>query len=316
MTKQVTTAEAADFLKNNDGYCILTHRRPDGDTLGSAAGLCVALRGMGKTAYVAANPEAAGRYEVFVRDLTPPANFTPDNVISVDTAAKDLLPKEFETLAERVKLSVDHHANGGMFSENILLAPECAATGELVVLLLKEMGAVLNADIARPLYVAIVSDTGCLRYENTTSRTLRIAADLKDAGVDTAAINTDFFEKKTFSRLALEALLMEDAEILPGGRVAVLRLTLDKMKRANATLDDTDNISSLARMISGVEIGVTLREETDGTVKVSLRTGRGYNAAEICAKLGGGGHPRAAGCTVRAGIGEARDIVLRAIEEA
>jgi phosphoesterase RecJ-like protein len=315
MAKHLTLTEASNFLKSNDNYCILTHRRPDGDTLGSAAGLCLALRSIGKAAYVAANPEAAGRYEVFVRELTPPIDFVPESVISVDTAAKDLLPKAFETLAGRVKLSIDHHSNGGTFSENILLAPECAATGELVVLLLNEMGIALTMDIACALYIAIATDTGCLRYENTTARTLRIAADLKDAGVDTTAINTEFFEKKTFSRLALEAALMEDAEILPGGRIAVLKLSFDKMMRTNATLDDTDNISALARMIAGVEAGVMLREESDGTIKVSLRTGRDYDAGKICAKLGGGGHARAAGCTIKANINEAREIILKTIEE-
>ena len=313
MAALITLTEASDFLKDNDGYAILTHRRPDGDTLGSAAGLCLGLRSIGKTAYVAVNPESAGRFEHFVHDLHPPEGFVPANAVSVDTAAKDLLPAAFGAMAERVRLSIDHHPNGGLFAEETLLAPECAATGELVVLLLNEMGVELTADIARPLYVAIVSDTGCLRYENTTSRTLRVTADLKDTGIDAAIINMEYFEKKTFSRLALEAALFSDVEILIEGRVAVMRLTLEKIRQAQATLDDTDNISALAREITGVDVGITLRQERDGTTKVSLRTGSAYNAGKICARLGGGGHARAAGCTVKCGVEEARDIVLNAV---
>lgn len=309
----MTLAETANFMKSNNDYLILTHRRPDGDTLGSAAGLCLGLQSLGKRAYVAANPEAAGHFERFVKDLVSPPEFTALNIISVDTASKELFPKEFGGMVENVALAIDHHPNGGAYAARTLLNSTCAATGELVTLLLKEMGVDITPDIARPLYVAIVTDTGCLRYENTTSQTLRVTADLKDTGVNTAAINMEYFEKKTFSRLALEAALLQDVELLQEGRIAIMRLTFEKIEKTQASPDDTDNLASLAREIMGVEIGVTLREELDGETKISLRTGHAYDAGKICARLGGGGHARAAGCTVKLNADKAREAILNAI---
>lgn len=309
----MTISDAAVFLRDNDGYLILTHRHPDGDTLGTAAGLCLALRSIGKDAYVAKNPEVVGRFERLVNHLTPPEDFIPRTVISADTATAALFPKAYEELAKMTALSIDHHPGGGGFAKNLLLDTTCAATGELAALLLNEMGIEISKDIAYALFIAIITDTGCFRYECTTSRTLRVAADLKDTGLNTAEIITEFFETKTFSRLALESELLGDIEY--DGKIAIIFLTLEKIKITNASYDDIDGISSLPREIAGVEIGITLREENDGTTKVSLRTNTNYSASDICSKLGGGGHARAAGCLVKRDMSEARAEILNAVHE-
>lgn len=309
----MTISDAAVFLRENDDYLILTHRHPDGDTLGSAAGLCLALQGLGKTAYVARNPEVTGRFERLVNLLTPPDGYVPNTVVSVDTATAALFPKQFEELAKATALSIDHHPGGGAFAENLLLDTACAATGELVVLLLKEVNIEITQDIAYALYIAIVTDTGCFRYESTTSQTLRVAADLKDTGINTAEIITEYFETKTFSRLALESELLSD--MVYDGKIAIVFLTLEKITNTKATYDDIDGISSLPREIAGVEIGITMREEKDGSTKVSLRTSSNFSASAICARLGGGGHARAAGCLIKSGMDKAREQLLKTVRE-
>ncbi|MCL2081101.1 MAG: DHH family phosphoesterase [Oscillospiraceae bacterium] len=307
----LTLSETSVFLRENDGYIILTHRRPDGDTVGSAVGLCLGLRAVGKQAFIAKNPEIVGRFERMAGYLAPPDDFSPRTVLAVDTAARSLFPPAFEQMD--IDLSIDHHPGDGAYAKMSLLDDGSAATGELVARLLKEMRVELTLDMASALYVAIITDTGCFRFENTTSRTLRTVADLADAGIDMGALNTEYFVTKTPSRFALEAVLLRDVEYI--GRIAVAFLTLEKIFDSKASYDDLDGISSLVKTIVGVDIGVTLREEKNGSVKVSVRTVSGYLANGICAKLGGGGHARAAGCLLDCGIDQAREKVLGAIYE-
>jgi len=308
---EMTISEAAVFLRENDGYIILTHSHPDGDTIGSAAGLCLGLRAMGKQAYVARNPEVVGRFGHMVEHLEPPDDFIPKTVLSVDTADSALFPKCFGQLSKNVVLSIDHHPNNGSYAKNLLVDTACAATGELAALLLGALKVKLTHDIASVLYIAIITDTGCFRFENTTSRTLRIAADLIDTGINAAAINTDYFETKTLSRFALESELLRDIECV--GKTAVVFLTLEKISNTKAAYDDIDGISSLVKTIPGVEVGITLREESDDSVKASVRTSPNYAANSICSKLGGGGHARAAGCLIKGDISQAREKMLNAV---
>ncbi|GHV34565.1 phosphoesterase RecJ-like protein [Clostridia bacterium] len=315
----MTLKQTADFLKSRDDFLILTHRSPDGDTLGSAAGLCRGLRALGKTAHVAPNAEVGDRFRPLVSPLFPKRDGGGfETVVIVDTATAQLIPKSLKEYESAIELAIDHHPGGGQYAPHYLTDDTCAAVGELIFLLLTELGVELTPEIAEPLYVAIATDTGCLRYENVTSRTLRVAAELKDTGLATAPINTELFEKKTFSRLALEAALLQDVELLRGGRVAVMRLTREKIEYTDASDDDVDGISPLARQITGVEVGVLLREEEPDDngqpiTRVSVRTGPEFDAGATCAKLGGGGHKRAAGCVLGADLDYARDLVLNAI---
>jgi phosphoesterase RecJ-like protein len=208
-------------------------------------------------------------------------------------------------------LSIDHHRNGGAFARNLLLDADCSATGELMVLLLKQLNVKLTRDIAEPLYIAIATDTGCFRYGNSTGNTLRATAELLDTGINASAINSEHFEKKTVSRFAIEAELMRDIKSF--GKLAVMFLTIEKIEKTKATYDDLDGISALARTIAGVEIGVTLREEKDGSTKLSVRSASEYSALDICEKLGGGGHPRAAGALLKTDIETAYVETLNAI---
>ncbi|MCL2084790.1 MAG: DHH family phosphoesterase, partial [Oscillospiraceae bacterium] len=304
----MTLAEAAQFIRERDGFLIMTHKDPDGDTLGSAAGLCIGLRSMGKRAYVARDPDAQGRFIELAAGLYPPDggfNLSEAVIIAVDIAAPSLFPAALSQLAEHITLAIDHHPGGGAFAPLSLIDTVSAATGELVCLLLHELGVTFTLEMAEPLYIAIVTDTGCLRFDNTTSRTLRITAGLMDTGLKTGPINTELFERRALSRMALEAALLEDFELLAGGRVAMMFLTREKLERTAATVDDTDGIASMTRRIGGVEIGLLLREEQDGQTKFSVRTGPDYNAGHICAHLGGGGHARAAGATLDAPLAAA-----------
>ena len=251
---------------------LLTHVRPDGDTVGSAAALCRALRDMGKTAYLLPNPEITATYEPYAAPYWAPEGFAPAHVVSVDIAALNLLPDNAAVYAPRIELAIDHHGSHGFFAARTCLDADAAACGEIVHDIIALLTAV-TPDIALPLYVAIATDTGCFVYSNTTARTHRIAAALLDTGIDAAPVNKALFRTKSRTRLAMESRMTADMTLFDHDRVVVMTIPLSLRQELHATEADIEELSSLAALVEGSDCGVTLRELRPGVVKISLRTG-------------------------------------------
>lgn len=309
----MTTAEAARLLLGWDELLLLTHVRPDGDTVGSAAALCQALRDRGKTAYLLPNPELTATYAPYAAPYAAPEGFVPRHVVSVDIAALSLLPENARPYQDRIDLAIDHHPSQEFFARETCLEDESAACGEIVYNIITRLTPV-TPDIALPLYVAVSTDTGCFVYSNTTARTHRIAAALMDCGIDAAPVNKALFRTKSRTRLAMEAWMAEWAEYYDHDRVVVMQIPLSLCLDYKATEADVEELSSLAALVEGTDCGVTLRELKDGRVKISLRTGPRVNATEVCALLGGGGHAAAAGATLHGTLSEVKQAVLQAID--
>lgn len=310
----MTNKETVEFLRQRDHFLIINHCRPDGDAVGSAAALCLGLRGIGKQAVIWHNPQTTRRYLPYVAGLetdTVPENAT---LVSVDMATENLLPLNGAQFAGKIELSIDHHVSNEGYAAHTNVQPQCAACGELLLTLLKELGSVSH-EMANALYVAISTDTGCMRYSNVTANTLAAVAELKALGADTYPINKVMFSTKTIARLRLEAALTESVEFYAGGLVGLCSMTNALLDSLGADTDDTDDISGFARGIEGVEIAVMVQELREGGTKISLRTGEDYNASEICRLLGGGGHKAAAGATVQGSVAEAKAQVLQAIAQ-
>ncbi len=311
----MTPKQAAEFLKTHDNYLILTHLRPDGDTVGCAAGLCRALRGAGKTAYVLPNPEVHALFAPYLEGLLAPDGLQPDTVVSVDIAARGLFPDNAKPYLERVDLAIDHHPSQEFFARETCLDAKRAACGELVLEIVKELGP-LTAEIGTPLYVAISTDCGCFAYGNTSAATHRAAAELMDCGIPAAARNKRHVRTKTFKRLRLESALIAGMELFDGGTVAVVAVTLELMASLQATERDAEDIAALAGQLEGVKTSVTLREMAGGRCKLSLRTDPAdLDAGKVCALLGGGGHAAAAGASMDGTVQETKDAVLAAIHQ-
>ena len=293
----LTTAEAAQFLRAHDNYLILTHRRPDGDTLGCAAALCRMLRGIGKTAAILPNAEVVESYAPYVSGLCAAADYAFDTVVSVDLAALSLFPDNARSLSGRVDLAIDHHPSYEGFGAEACVFPAYAACGEILYEIAVELGQ-LTPEVALPLYVAVSTDTGCFVYSNVTANTHRVAAALIDTGIDFRAVNKKHFRTKTKKRLALEAELLSSMEFFDGGRVVVVSMPQSLLRRLELTENDTDDIASLGGFVEGQDCCITMKEQPDGAWKVSLRTGPRVNATKVCARFGGGGHRAASGCTI------------------
>ena len=309
--KTLTRSDCAKILLSHDNYAIVTHRRPDGDTIGSSAVLCMGLRQLGKTAYILENPEVTPKYAHLHHGLTKPACEDGDFVITVDVASPGMLPDCFKLLA--FDLRIDHHGNATSFTPVELVEPEAAACGEIVYGVLTEMGAELDIPMANALYTAISTDTGCFRYANTTADTFRVAAACAKAGAEVFNINQALFETNSLARLKVQAWMLQNAIFLQDGKIAICPLPKAVERDCGAGEDDLDNISGFPRTIEGVKLAATIREEGTNRVKMSVRAVPGQDASALCAKFGGGGHKGAAGASMNMTLDEAVEAVIAAL---
>ena len=301
---------AAGYLEALDNVLLLTHVRPDGDTIGSAAALCRALQDCGQTAYLLPNPEITATYAPYAAPYWAPDGWQAEHIVSVDIADASLLPENAQSYRDRIELAIDHHPSQTFFARNTCLEADSAACGEIVYEIIQHLTA-LTADIALPLYVAVSTDCGGFQYGNTTARTHRIAAALMDV-VDVAAVNKTLFRTKSRVRLAMESRMVADMKLFDHQRVVVMEIPLSLRQEMQATDADIEELSALPALVEGTDCGVTLRELRPGTVKVSVRTGPRVDACALCRILGGGGHHAASGATVEGTLDEARMAVLAA----
>ena len=314
MSARLTVRETADFLRTLDNVLILTHVRPDGDTVGCAAALCRALRALGKTAYMLPNPDITETYEPYAAPCWAPEGFVPAAVVSVDIATLNLLPDNALPYKGDICLAIDHHGSQEFFAARTCLDADAAACGEVMYEIVRTLTEV-TPDMALALYVAVSTDTGCFVYANTTARTHRIAAALMDCGIDVGPVNKALFRTKSPVRLAMEARMVADMELCDNGRVVVMSIPLSLCRELHATEADIEELSSLAALVQGTDCGITLRELKPGKVKLSLRTGPRVDASAVCRVLGGGGHKGAAGATVEGTMDDAKAAILRAYQE-
>ena len=301
--KILTRTETAQFLADHDHYAILSHRRPDGDTVGCSAFLCRMLRKMGKTAHVLENDEITAKYVNLHEGLTKKDPEEGDILVSTDVASPSMVPDCRKDL--HIHLRIDHHGSATSFTDMELVDPNAAACGEILWDMMEILGVELDEDMADALYTAISTDTGCFRYANTTAHTFLTAAACAQAGAKVFSINQALFETNSLARLRLQGWLVENAIFLQNRQIALCPLPLSVEKELGLTEDDTDNISSFPRTIEGVKIAATLRQEGEDKIKISVRAVPGCDAAAICEKFGGGGHKGAAGGAMHCSMEEA-----------
>lgn len=312
--RTLTLPELAKKLREEDNYIILTHRRPDGDTIGSAAALCRGLRSIGKWVSILENEQFTAKFRPYLHDLT--TENVPENacLVAVDVAAEEQFFDAAKCYVDQVAYQIDHHGSNSGYAAEGVVESDTAACGEIILRLLRQLDVEITPEIAEAIYVAISTDTGCFRFSNTTAQTLRAAAFCKECGADTFAINQTMFSTKRIARLKLESFLTETTEFYADGTVAVSAITPEIREKLEITEDDIDDISGFGREIAGVQIAVMLRREGD-CGKISVRTSPYFDASAICAALGGGGHRAAAGATVKGGIEAAKAAVLRVISD-
>ena len=313
--KKLTLNETADFLLSHDNYAILTHRRPDGDTLGSSAALCRILRNMGKSAWLLRNDEITDRFAWLHEGLTREEAAEGDTLVTVDVASPGMLPEKFEKYLGHIALRIDHHASATSFTENELVDSGKGACAEIIFDLMEHLWVEMDAGIADALYVGTSTDTGCFRFANTTSHTFLTAAACAAAGARVYQINQELFETNTLGRLKIQGWIVENMKVFSEGKRAVVAIPRAVEKAIGVTEDDMDNISSFPRTVAGVCMAATLRETKEGDVKLSVRAIPGYDATIVTSQFGGGGHKGAAGATLKMSLNDAALAVEKAMLE-
>ena len=305
--KSLNRAEAAGFLLVNDNFCILPHRRPDGDTVGSAAALCLGLRKLGKQAWVLKNEEISDRFGWLVEGLTKETVEEHDIVVSVDVASPGMRPKCFASLVETCRLRIDHHGSATSFTPEELVDADSASCAELVCDVLAILGVEMDKNIAEAVYVGMSTDAGCFRFANTTAHSFTVAAVCAKAGADIYGLNQQLFETNSLPKLRMHAWMIENMKLLDDGKLAIVAIPRAVEELLRVTDDDMDNISSYPRTVAGVRMAATLRQTKDGETQISVRAIPGYDAAAVCAHFGGGGHKGAAGASTHMGLEEAAE---------
>lgn len=308
----MTFKECAELLKKHDNFLLLTHRNPDGDTVGSAGALCSALRRIGKTAYLMPNAGMTANLSGYISAFLAPEGYVAEYVIAVDIAAEGLLTPGFDGA---VQLCIDHHPSNSRYAQELLLCEERSSCGEIVLEVIKALRGTVTKGEATLLYMALSTDNGCFKYSNTNAAAFRAAAELLRYGANNTEINTRFFRKVSPARLKLEGLIYSSLAYYRGGQIAVAEITLDMLAQSGASEEDMDDIASLAGRAEGCELSITIREQKDGTCRLSLRSTDKVNSGDICAVFGGGGHALAAGCTISGTPERVCSMLLDVIDE-
>ena len=317
MTKKKTinsnyASAATQYLLTHNNYLILTHKNPDGDTMGSAAALCSALRRAGKTAFLYTNPQVTEKYRKYTAAYFAADDYGACSIISVDVASPDMLAEGF---AGTIDCCIDHHPTNSAFGKVNLICPEKSACGEIILTIIENMHRGLTKEEADLLYIAISTDTGCFQYANTDAATHAAVSKLLRYGADGTGLNLVFFRRVSKARVLLEGKIYSSLFFHRDGSVVVATITQNMMQECGATEEDCDDLASLPGRIEGTAVGITIREKNNGFSKISVRTSSAVSAIEICTFFGGGGHAMAAGCTIEANPLKARELILAVVDE-
>lgn len=316
MQNQATIKQLAQWLKAHDDFVLIGHVCPDGDAAGSCMGTMLALRALGKRAFVClpgGMPRMFARYP-FADEAVAPGDempFEPKTAFVLDVSE---FPRMGDACAiyDRCEASamLDHHATNTGFGDIWHVAGECIATGELVTELIGELGVELTKDMATWLFIAISTDSGHFQFGGTTPSTLRTAAKLLEAGVDIAQVSRELWKTRTRSRTHLLGVVLSEMEVSADGKMAWARLTNEMLDRCGAIREDNEGIVNYLLEIEGVEFAALAEEREDGT-KFSLRSKLWLDVAQdVALPFGGGGHSRAAGCMLKLPMDAALERVL------
>ncbi len=296
---------------------VACHIMPDGDAIGSLLGLGLALRQLGKDCTMACADPVPARFD-FLSGVSDIVDRPPDQeqvIVSVDCSDTERLGDLFEPalFGTRTVINIDHHITNIRFG-NVNVVRDLPSTAEIVYALIRPMGVNIGRDIASALLTGLVTDTRCFRTGNVTHRQLRTAISLMNAGASLTEITELVFNREPIARICLWGQAL--ANVQTRGRIIWTQVDRKMIRKCGASPDDGSGLVSFLASAMGVDVAVVFREQDDGRIEASMRAGPGWDVASVALQLGGGGHPRAAGCVVSGELGSVRERVLAAIASA
>ncbi|MEE5993151.1 MAG: bifunctional oligoribonuclease/PAP phosphatase NrnA [Oscillospiraceae bacterium] len=315
--KKLTIQETAEMLKHCEDVHILIHRTPDGDCIGSGYSLQAVFRQLGIRSKVLCDDPIPKRFH-FLLPEEPEEDFEPKCVISVDVAETALFGGLEERYGNCVNICIDHHISNREYAEYLMLEPDASSACEVLYKIYRAMGVTFTEQITKCLYTGIATDTGCFKYSCATPEAHIFTAEMMKEfpNIRYDLINREMFTVKSRAQLQVEIAMFRDMEFYFEGKVTLVWATLDICEANGITINEMEGLTTLSTQPEGVQVGITVREPKRGVYKISMRSTDYVNVSEICQKLGGGGHVKAAGCTLSGTMNEIREKLLKVVEPA
>ena len=322
-TRHPGYAAVAKAIAASSRILVSGHISPDGDSLGSMIALARMLTAAGKQAFATADVKALGKpgFLEGVGDIIPLRKLKRkkfDLFVYVDCAAPDRLPPEVRPFAEKLPtVTIDHHATSVAAGEAAVIDPTASSAGEIVWRLAKFMEWKLDRAVAEAIWVAIVTDSGRFAYDSTRPGTLRVAANLLKYGVRTAYINDILYSGFPRKSVELKRIAWRSLHVWKNRKVAEVTLTRDDFREVRGSKADAEDIIEIPRSVAKNEVALFFYQIPDRTkeTRVSIRTRAPWDATVLAQKFGGGGHVRAAGCTIKGGMAVAKRQMRAAVRE-
>jgi phosphoesterase RecJ-like protein len=322
--------KAVELINKSNNILITTHTKPDGDACGCVAAMCEALGAFGKNIKPLLLSQVPQWYEflftkkpaildedIKLDELTAGRFGRFDLILIVDTNSRSQLPKFSDFLKQNNApvLVIDHHETSDNLGDVELIDRDAAATGMIVLDLLKYAGWPVTEKIAESLFVAVATDTGWFRFSNTNSRVYRVSAELIDAGVKPTQIYDHLYLNFSYPRFRLLAGMLDKLELLLDGRFAVMQITRQDFERTGAAYSDTENLINESHRIDSVEVSALFIELKDGRIRCSMRSRGGLDVSKIAARFGGGGHTMAAGTFLPGPLENAKKLITTEVSK-
>lgn len=306
-------------IQKSKNIFIISHVQPDGDNVGSLLALGMAIKMINNNVFIIKTDEIPSDF-LFLPKVDMIDKYDDENeidlLITLDTSDEDRLGKNKKLISKaKTVINIDHHISNTNFGHINIVNPIAGATGELIYDLIKVMDVPINIDIATCIYTAISSDTGSFKYDNTTDKTHEIVAELLRLGIDKNEININLYQNRSIERTLLFIKALQNITFLFNNKVALVKVSQKMLEESNAKIDDTEGIVSFIKEIAAVEVAVLLKELTDDEIKISMRSKKLIDVSKICSNFGGGGHIRAAGCTIITSLSNAEELIINELKK-
>ncbi len=305
-------------IKEGQRFLVASHKSPEGDAIGSSLALTIALKNLGKAVTIY-NQDGVPKLLQFLpraKEISRefPRDTTFDCAFIVDCGDLQLLGEKF-TRTKGIKkiINIDHHSTNNGFGDLQFIDPGASATGELIYHLLKKIPAEITQEIATNIYTAILTDTGSFHYHNTTAEGLRIASEMIEQGAEPEKIARELYETQPLAYLQLLALVLNTLEVTHEGKVVSLTVLREMFQQTGTSKEATEGFVSYPCTIEGVSIALLFREISEGKFKISFRARKNIDVSLLAQEFGGGGHQKAAGCTIEGTLPEVKNTVLQVV---
>lgn len=318
MRNRKTFDDVVNIIKESNLVLIFPHVIPDGDAIGCSAALLRSLRKLGKQVNVFIEEDIPEYLNFLSGDFSDDFSdySKADICIALDCSDAGRIGKRIDMFNKgKTTINIDHHPTNTFYADYNYVDDQASATGEIIFDLLKALDIEFDKNMAEAIYSAISTDTGSFKYTNTSSKSHMVAAELLDLGVDLSHISVELYQNTRLEKIRLQTEVLETLEIFCDGKAAFAYATEKMIERTGASMDETEGFIEILRNIQGVEVAVFFKEVHDNEIKVGLRAKKYANVSKIAMEFGGGGHIKAAGCTINNNLEDAKRLLVQAIEE-